>query len=339
MKVKTKKIAALFTALLLTLSLAQPVFGLGCSAAAFVVMDADTGTVLYAQNAEKRHLIASTTKIMTALVVLETCDLDAVMTVPPEVQGVEGSSMYLRAGEELTARELLYGLMLHSGNDAATALAILCAGSEPAFVELMNETARALGLEQTRFANPHGLDDENNYSTAGDLAELTRYALRNETFARIVSTKAITAAGGRALKNHNKLLWHMEGCVGVKTGYTKAAGRVLVSAAKRNGRTLICVTIRDPDDWADHIALMDAGFGRYQQTVLAQRGQPLPEDLAAAPMIACSDLSVPVLPGEEIHREYDPIGAFPGRCRGQCAGRVLFYIDDRLIGAVEAIWG
>ena len=336
---KATRIAALLLTLALLGSLCAPAAAMGHSARACVLMDADTGTIVYAQNGDETHLIASTTKIMTALVVLQSCDLEAVMSVPPEAQGVEGSSMYLRAGEELTARDLLYGLMLHSGNDAAVALAIHCAGSVASFVELMNRTASELGLSNTHFANPHGLDDEQNYSSARDLAELTRFALQNETFAQIVSAKAVTVAGGRALQNHNKLLWRMEGCVGVKTGYTKAAGRILVSAARRGGRGLICVTIRDPNDWEDHLALMDAGFAQYEQKILAQAGQPLQQRLAARPLICQSDLSWPVLPGEKLQYSYDPTGAFPSAYRGSAAGRVLVYVGDRLVGAVEVCWG
>ena len=229
------------------------------SAKSAALLDGTTGECLYEKNGDQRALIASTTKIMTGLLVCEAGDLDRTVTVPETAAGTEGSSMYLKSGETLTRRELLYGMMLHSGNDAALTLAISISGSEAAFVRQMNRRACALNLTQTHFANPHGLDSGENYSTALDLARLAQAALQNEQFRAVVSTKTITCAG-RTLTNHNKLLWRYDGCIGVKTGYTRHAGRILVSAAERGGRMLIAVTISDPDDWRDHAALLDYGF-------------------------------------------------------------------------------
>ncbi len=235
-------------------------------------MDADTGAVLHSHNADKRSLIASTTKIMTALVVLEHCDVEREFCVPIEATGIEGSSMYLKPNEVLTIRQLLYGLMLQSGNDAAVALALACSGSVESFVALMNQQAQKLRLANTHFENPNGLDGETHYSTATDLAKLTSYALKNPEFAKIVSTKNIRI-GERCLTNHNRLLWSVDGAIGVKTGYTKAAGRILVSAAKRNGRTLVAVTICDGNDWKDHAALYDYGFSCYEERILIKAGE------------------------------------------------------------------
>ena len=229
------------------------------SAKSAALLDGTTGECLYEKNGDQRALIASTTKIMTGLLVCEVGDLDRTVTVPETAAGTEGSSMYLKSGETLTRCELLYGMMLHSGNDAALTLAISISGSEAAFVRQMNRRACALNLTQTHFANPHGLDSGENYSTALDLARLAQAALQNEQFRAVVSTKTITCAG-RTLTNHNKLLWRYDGCIGVKTGYTRHAGRILVSAAERGGRMLIAVTISDPDDWRDHTALLDYGF-------------------------------------------------------------------------------
>ena len=215
------------------------------SAKSAVLLDASTGRVLYASHAEDKSLIASTTKIMTALVICETGDLNRTVVIPPEAVGIEGSSMYLKAGEVLSVHELLYGLMLRSGNDAAVALALADSGSISAFAMRMNEKAAVLGLKNTHYANPHGLDSEENYSTALDLARLTRFALQNPDFAQLVSTKSVTI-GDRVLTNHNKLLWQYSGAIGVKTGYTRTAGRILVGAAERDGRRLIAVTIADP---------------------------------------------------------------------------------------------
>ncbi len=244
------------------------------SARKAILLDGVTGRVLYEKSADDRSLIASTTKIMTALIVCEQCNVLDRMRVPKEAVGIEGSSMYLREGEVLTLQELLYGLMLSSGNDAAMALAIYCGGTAEGFAELMNDKARMLGLTNTHFTNPHGLDAPDHYSTARDLAVLAAYAMKNPIFAKTVSTKSILA-GGRSLQNHNKLLWQVEGADGVKTGYTKAAGRILVSSASRQGRRLVAVTIDDGNDWADHKALYADGFSRFQIRKVVDKGQRL----------------------------------------------------------------
>ena len=166
--------------------------------------------------------------------------------------------MYLKPGETVTVEELLYGLMLCSGNDAALALADCCGGLE-VFVQAMNDKAAELGMQDTSFANPNGLDDENHYSTARDMAVLAAYAAQNPTFRRICSTRTATV-GSRTMTNHNKLLSQLEGCIGMKTGYTKAAGRTLVSCAQRDGCRLVAVTLCDGNDWADHKSLYEMGF-------------------------------------------------------------------------------
>lgn len=241
------------------------------SAQSAIVTDGQTGRVLYEKDPDKRALIASTTKIMTALIVSEQCNVLDRMQIPKEAVGIEGSSMYLKEGEILTIQELLYGLMLHSGNDAAIALAIFCGGTQEGFVQLMNDKANRLGLSGTHFENPNGLDSPNHYSTASDLAVLTAYAMKNPIFAKTVSTKSIRI-GDRQLTNHNKLLWRIEGADGVKTGYTRAAGRVLVSSATRNERQLIAVTINDPNDWADHQKLIEDGFAQYHIRQIVNKG-------------------------------------------------------------------
>ncbi|MGE4352662.1 MAG: D-alanyl-D-alanine carboxypeptidase family protein [Oscillospiraceae bacterium] len=232
------------------------------SAGAAILIHADSGEVLYEKNSSEPMLIASTTKIMTALIVLERCSPDELVVIKPEYTGIEGSSMYLEAGQEYSVRDLLYGMMLASGNDAATALACYTAGSVENFVRLMNRKARALGLEDTQFENPHGLDAEGHHGTAHDLAVIMQAAIKNETFRAIVATKSVTI-GEQTFVNHNKLLWRYDGCLGGKTGYTMAAGRSLVSVAERNGLCLICVTLSDPDDWDTHMALYDWAFDTY----------------------------------------------------------------------------
>ena len=317
----------------------------GISASHAILMDVDSGQVLYERSADAESLIASTTKIMTGLLVCEQCDLSEKLKIPAQAVGVEGSSMYLKQNEVLSVEELLYGMLLQSGNDAAVALAVYCAGSVEQFVEQMNRKAQQLGLEHTHFANPNGLDSEENYGTARDLAELTRCALKNEDFARIVATKTATVAG-RVLANHNKLLWRYEGAIGVKTGYTRSAGRILVSAAQRSGRTLIAVTINAPDDWNDHTALLDYGFSAYTCQTLAQTGRPvctvpvLADTAKEATLIAQEDFSYWVLPQEQVSYRYAanaPI--FAPLEKGAQAGTVTVLLDGRPIGTVPVCWG
>ena len=239
------------------------------SASAAVLMDADSGRLLYAKNENKRLPMASTTKIMTCLLACECLDPDSVVTVPKETTGVEGSSIYLEAGEKLTVRELLYGLMLRSGNDAANTLSYAVSGSTDGFVRLMNLKAKSLGLDDTHFANPSGLPDNNHYTTARDLALLASYALKNELFASVVSQKsAVISDGKRYLSNRNKLLFTYRGMTGVKTGYTPEAGKCLVTSASRDGVCLVAVTLNDGNEWNDHASLLDYGFASYESVVI-----------------------------------------------------------------------
>ncbi len=255
---------------------AVPVFALSTSAKASVLIEADTGDVIYAHNADERLPMASTTKIMTALVALGQRSLDAPVTVSPLAVGVEGSSVYLSAGEALTMGDLLYALLLESANDAAAAIAIEVGGSIDGFAELMNAKARELGCVNTHFTNPHGLDDAEHYTTARELAVITRAAMGNEDFCRIVSTERHTIpmpeSGVRLLINHNRLLRESEDVIGVKTGFTKRSGRCLVTAAERGGVRVIAVTLCDPDDWHDHRALLEHGLNSYVRYELAGDG-------------------------------------------------------------------
>ncbi len=266
-----KRIFAGTAAALLAAVLLLPVPVGAVSAQKAYVLDAVSGRVLYEKDGDSRSLIASTTKIMTALIVCEQCNVLDRMRIPKEAVGIEGSSMYLKEGEVLTVQELLYGLMLASGNDAAVALAIYCGGTVEGFAQLMNDKARLLGLTGTHFENPNGLDSPNHYSTARDLAVLAAYAMENPIFRQTVSTKSLTV-GQRHLTNHNKLLWRVEGADGVKTGFTKAAGRILVSSATRNGRRIIAVTIHDGNDWQDHAALLESAFSRFDLQRVVTKG-------------------------------------------------------------------
>lgn len=243
------------------------------SAKAYVLMEAESGRVLSSHNETQELSIASTTKIMTALVALEHSRLSDVVTVK-DAHLKEGSSMYLRSGETLTMEQLLYGLMLPSGNDAAECIADYCGSGVGNFVAWMNEKAVQLGMSHTSFANPSGLDQKGHYSCAQDMAILAAHALEEPTLALLVSTVDVST-GGRSMHNHNKLLGSYPGCIGLKTGYTGDAGRTLVTCAERDGMRLIAVTLYDGNDWQDHKALYDYGFSTYQMQRPVRRGAAL----------------------------------------------------------------
>lgn len=234
----------------------------GTSATADILIEAFSGTVLHEKNADKHMLIASTTKIVTAAVVLEQCDVTEKVIIGQNFPAVEGSSIYLKPGEEVTVLDLLYGLLLESGNDAAVALALHVSGSIEAFSVLMNDYAKRLGCSHSNFCNPHGLDQKDHFSSARDLSIIAANAMENKTFREIVSTKSISLAG-RYFKNHNKLLWTCPGIVGIKTGFTESAGRSLVSSAERDGMRLICVTLSAPNDWKDHNDLYNWAYREF----------------------------------------------------------------------------
>lgn len=243
-------------------------------AKAACLIDGKSGAVLYEKSSNLHLPMASTTKIMTALVVLERLPLDAVVTVPKEATLVEGSSIYLRENEKITVKELLYGLLLESGNDAAHTLAVAAAGDIPSFAALMNQKAAALGLCDTHFENPHGLSADGHYTTAYELARITAEAMKNEFFRTTVATKkhispSLDGELTRYFFNHNKLLRLYDGAVGVKTGFTKAAGRCLVSAAEKDGSLFIAVTLDDANDWNDHMAMLSYASAQFDTVEIA----------------------------------------------------------------------
>ena len=254
-----------------------PLFS-GVSAKSAVLIDGKSGAVLFEKDSDTRLYMASTTKIMTALIALEKLPLNTVVTVPKEATLVEGSSIYLRENEKITVETLLYGLLLESGNDAAHTLAVAVSGSPEKFAELMNEKAREMGLKNTLFANPHGLTDENHYTTAYEIGFIASKAMKNPTFREMVSTKSKTIPSldgeiTRYFSNHNKMLNMYPGAIGVKTGFTKAAGRCLVSAAERDGNMFIAVTLNDGNDWKDHSAMLDYGFENYKSISVAKENE------------------------------------------------------------------
>jgi len=315
------------------------------SAQCSILMEAETGTVLAENNADAQMLIASTTKIMTALVVIEHCNLNETLKVKREYTQVEGSSMYLREGEMLRLGDVLYGLMLCSGNDAAVALACHTAGSIEKFAKLMNEKAAELGMTNSSFQNPHGLDTDRHHSTARDMAILTVSAMQNKEFADIVSTKTISVAG-RSLKNHNKLLWMYDGARGVKTGFTKSAGRSLVSCAERDGMRLVCVTLNDPNDWDDHSTLYNFGFDNYKYVSPVQAGETvatIPVICGTAPEVGIvADASCKLLTdkSDEIRSVVNaPDFVYGGFAKGDSAGEMKVYSGDEEIQSIPLHYG
>ncbi len=317
-----------------------------------VLMDARTGEIIFEKNADERLPMASTTKIMSALLAIELSDdLDEEFVVDSEAIKVEGSSMGLKEGDTVSLRALLHGMLLPSGNDAANATAVRVAGSIEGFVQLMNDRAAEMGLENTHFVTPSGLDDntDDHYSTAADMAELTRQAMNNDTFREICGKKTAKVKFGappyeRWLTNTNKLLVQCDGVIGVKTGFTDKARRCLVSACERNGARLICVTLNDPDDWFDHSRLYDYGF-----SLLSPQSLPLDNDSFEVPIVGgCGDtilckaqkttvfLRAEQLPQVEC-RVYLPRFIYAPAAENAAVGRVEYYLYGEKLAETEIL--
>ncbi|MDD6807859.1 MAG: D-alanyl-D-alanine carboxypeptidase [Oscillospiraceae bacterium] len=244
-------------------------YGLDLSAETAVLLESDSNTALFCKEADKRMTMASTTKIMTALLTIENANLNSEIVVNSEMVAVEGTSMGLLPGDSVSVRELCFGMLLPSGNDAANTAAYVICGSIPKFADMMNKKAMEIGMTNTHFMNPSGLTEDGHFTTAYDMALLGSYAIKNREFFNICSTKSVQVSYGnppytRTLTNHNKLLKMYEPCVGIKTGFTKKSGRCLVSAAKKDGVTLIAVTLNASDDWNDHIKLFEYGFSHTE---------------------------------------------------------------------------
>jgi len=312
------------------------------SAKSAILIDAVTGKVLYEKNAEERLPMASTTKVMSALLTLEQPALDEFFTVDPEAIRVEGSSMGLVEGDRVTLRALACGMLLPSGNDAANAAAVKIGGTVEAFIKMMNDRAKALGLSDTRFVTPSGLHDDGHYSTAEDMAALTREALKNPDFAAICACERMELSFGappykRWLKNSNKLLSRYDGAVGVKTGFTDEAGRCLISAAERDGVSLICVTLNAPNDWADHTALLDYGFTKVTASEIPDDAFSLPTVTVTGGTTASCEIlpygaAVTSVPVSELtpvyhleHFYYAPLSA------GDLVGRVDYCYEGEVV--------
>lgn len=323
----------------------------GVSALSAIVMDASSGRILYEKNAFQKRPMASTTKIMTAIVALENGNLKDTVTVSSRASRVEGSSIWLAENESLTLEDILYGLMLKSGNDAATAIAEYVGGGNiDNFIAMMNTKAKDIGAVNSGFKNPHGLDVDGHFTTAYDLALITRYGLTTiPKFAEIVKTKEkkIPWQGhdwDRYLKNSNKLLFSYPGSDGVKTGFTKKSRRCLVSSATRDGWQLVAVTLNASDDWNDHKKMMDYVFSTYKSKLLFEKNQYLKTVIVnngkkkMVQLVTDNEVKLPVLKGEEnkIKLEYEvpsyieaPVSPM------QTVGRVNFFIGDEKIGNIK----
>ena len=318
------------------------------SAQSAVLIDSNSGRVIYEHNAYAKLPMASTTKIMTGLLSCESGKLKETVKVSPFASGTEGSSLWLKVGEKQTLENLTYGLMLKSGNDAAVAIAEYLGGGVDAFALLMNKKARDIGALNTNFKNPHGLDDENHYTTALDLALITREAMKNKKFREIVSTKTYSIpmegeSWDRALKNHNKLLWNYAGCNGVKTGFTKRCGRCLVSSAEKDEQELICVTLNAPDDWNDHKYLLDYGFKNYKTKTIIKKGEKAgnftydKKNNRKVKLVCSEDYKIAAKDTDAIRTEtiYKEIPS--GSKKGTSAGCINIYCNGEKIGSVEIV--
>jgi len=316
------------------------------SAQSACVFDPLTESVVFEKAPDQALPMASITKIMTALVAIEHYALADNVRVKKEYTAVEGSSMYLKEGQQISVSDLLYGLLLWSGNDASEALAGHFKGGRAAFICEMNQTAARLGLENTSFENPSGLDGPDHFTTASDFARLAAYAMDQPEFFKIVSSKYHKTQYGASMRNHNKLLWSCEGAVGVKTGYTRLSGRTLVSCVERKGRRLIAVTLNAPNDWNDHQAMYNEIFSGFTETVDVEKDETvvfvpvISGKSGFSRIVAAEDASFCLSPEElsmtESHVEgrhfvYAPVS------KGQSYGTLVYTIGGRRVAQVPLV--
>ncbi|WP_400242081.1 D-alanyl-D-alanine carboxypeptidase family protein [Niallia sp. JL1B1071] len=321
------------------------------SAQSAILMEQDSGRVIFEKAAHTQRRIASITKIMTAILAIESGKLDETVTVSSMAIRAEGSSIYLQEGEKIKLEDLVYGLMLRSGNDAAVAIAETVGGSLDGFVYLMNQKAEEIGMKNTHFANPHGLDDhEDHYSTAYDMALLTRYAMKNDTYKKIAGTESYRSESSnnkwdRVWKNKNKLLTSLyEYSTGGKTGYTKKAKRTLVSTAEKDGVSYIAVTLNDPDDWDDHINMFESAFKQYKMVQVLEEGtiKTVKNKFYKNKVYLKSAVVFPVTKKEEdlFKVEYKMTKVKKDWQRNQedvpeIVGEAKIYLDDKLVDSVS----
>nr|WP_243648727.1 D-alanyl-D-alanine carboxypeptidase family protein [Hazenella coriacea] len=321
-------------------------------AQAAILMDATSERVLYGKNADKRMSIASLTKIMTAIVAIENKEnLEEEVVIGPHAVGIEGSSIYLKKDEKIPLSTLLYGLMLRSGNDAAIAIAEHVGGSVEGFIYLMNEKAEVLGLKNTHFMNPHGLDHSKHYSSAEDLAKLTAYALKNPTFREIVKTdvKKVPWPGeqwDRTFYNKNKMLQFYQWADGVKTGYTQKARRTLVSSATKDGAQLITVTLNDGDDWKDSMMMFEYGFKHYDLVSVLKEGQVISkteienDQHQRLQVVVGRSFQYPLNEDEKKRITVEPIISYPLKLVNKekmQVGSARIYLDQKWIGSIPLV--
>jgi len=351
-----KKQPLIFVVILVLLFSCVPnetAFANSVSARSAILMEQTTGRVLFEKDAHTKRRIASITKIMTAIIAIESGKMDETVTVSNRAVRTEGSSIYLKPNEKIKLEHLVYGLMLRSGNDSAVAIAEHVAGSLEGFVFLMNQKAAEIGMTNTEFANPHGLDDaENHYSTAYDMALLMRYAMQNEKFREISGTKVYRAPNpnekwDRVWRNKNKLLTNLyEYCTGGKTGYTKRAKRTLVTTASKKGLDLIAVTLNAPDDWNDHISMYEYGFGNYKLAKVEndQIVKKVKDDFYRKKITANRDILYPITEKEmesvrlkilmlKPKKEWKNTEKIP-----RIVGKAILYVDDEKADEVPILY-
>lgn len=329
----------------------QTVSAIADSAGAACLMNSVTGEVVFEKNSNEKLPMASTTKIMTLLVALDKSEPDDMVTISQNAVLEEGSSAYLESGIQVSMRDLSYGLMLNSGNDAAVAIAEHISGSTEKFAEDMTKLARKIGARNTCFKNPNGLDEEGHFTTARDLALITRYALKNDEFREVVSTRSYTAQYIRPsgeiipmeFANHNRLLREYDGCIGVKTGFTKKCGRCLVSAARRGDSEYIVVTLNDPNDWKDHKELLELGFAGTHIVRAVSKGdcvKYIKNGNSKCEFIAASDYNLP-LDGDKSRdiklRPIMPETVNFSLNAGEKVGVIEIYCDDTYIDSVDIV--
>lgn len=321
------------------------------SALSAILYAPDSGTIIYEKDSHTSRPIASITKIMTALLAFEAAESKDVEIKFTAAMQAEGSSMYLKNGEILKLSEAAKGMMMVSGNDAANAIAITLGGSTEGFAKMMNQKAELLGMKDTHFVTPSGLDDEEHYSSAYDMAILTAYAMENERFRETVSQKSITVKyispenKTQVCNNHNRLLSLYDGCIGVKTGFTKTAGRTLSSCAERDGVRLICITLNDGDDWNDHKELYDYGFSKMKTETLCYAKEGIKANVVGGEsdeimLYPSRDISVSILDGEQGKIESEiilPRFLYAPVRKGKSEGKVIFRINGKIIGCADLV--
>lgn len=316
------------------------------SASSAVLMEAQSGEIIYQKNPHVRRSMASTTKIMTSLLALENADLSREFKVTGDMLKVEGTSMGLLDGDSVSFGDLVYGMLLQSGNDAANVTALKLCGSIEEFAKLMNARAKQIGMENTNFVTPSGLDDDNHYSTAYDMALLACEAIGNADFRKICSASSARVSYGnppymRTLTNHNKLLVSLDGCFGIKTGFTKKSGRCLVSACRRNNVTLVCVTLNDPNDWYDHKNLYDYGFSKVSSKTLETSDYSIPVAGGTSDHVRCVMNSTPTVAVDDVSEIRSKVflksRLFAPVKKGETVGRVVYFKGSKELLSVPLV--